>query len=82
MEAFENDHGAASTDTPRHVKFDSSGDVLLSVGPSPASTFLVSSKVLSTASSVFKAMFGPNFSEGSSLNERYEALPIPLLRVE
>jgi BTB/POZ domain len=48
---------------------DSSGDVILKLGKS---SLKVSSKVLSVASPVFRAMFGPHFQEGESLSKRYE----------
>jgi hypothetical protein len=50
------------------IKVDPAGDVILKVGDV---SLLVSSKVLMVASTYFRALFGPNFSEGESLNRRY-----------
>jgi hypothetical protein len=52
------------------VEIDPAGDVRLEIGRESKS-LLVSSKVLSLASSVFKAMFGPHFQEGNSLAQKY-----------
>jgi hypothetical protein len=51
-----------------HIVLDHSGDVILKIGDA---SLLVSSKVLSVASSVFRAMFGPHFQEGDALHGRY-----------
>lgn len=46
---------------------DNEGDIMLIVGSSDPCHIRVSSKILSLASDVFKAMFSPHFREGSSL---------------
>lgn len=77
---------ASSSDSEWTVEIDPDGDVLLAVGPSEDShvLLLVSSKVLSLASPVFRAMFGPYFKEGQALREekyvlsRPEPIPAPL----
>jgi len=52
--------GQASETPPQQVDFDPAGDVLFTVGPNDAAmVFRVSSKVVSTASDVFRAMLGP-----------------------
>lgn len=51
-------------------RFDANGDVILVVSdqlPENTRRFLVSSKVLGLASSVFAKLFGPNFHEGIKL---------------
>jgi hypothetical protein len=49
------------------INLDPSGDVVLMLGET---SLRVSSKVLSVASPVFRAMFGPHFQEGESLSKR------------
>ncbi len=49
------------------IVLDSSGDVILKLG---TISLHVSSKVLSVASPVFLAMFGPHFQEGETLSRR------------
>lgn len=49
------------------LNIDPSGDVALVLGET---SLRVSSKVLSVASPVFRAMFGPYFQEGESLSRR------------
>ncbi len=44
------------------------GDVILEAGEK---SLLISSKILSVASPVFRAMFGPYFQEGDALARRY-----------
>ena len=55
---------------PKKIIIDPAGDVLLAIGEPPVS-LLVSTKVLSVASDVFRAMFGPRFVEGQDLTERW-----------
>lgn len=57
--------------------FDPDGDVTLEVGQELKAHFVVSSKVMSLASPVFKAMFSPRFREGSELAAGIRK-PIPL----
>lgn len=53
------------------IVVDSEGDVLLVVGDDDARRSIqVSSKMLSSASKVFKAMFSRKFKEGSDLANR------------
>ena len=53
------------------------GDVLLLVGPDKKKLF-VHSLVLSNASKVFRAMFGPNFREGQHLaSGSLDGVPLP-----
>ena len=49
------------------TKIDPNGDLILEVGDR---SLLVSSKVLSIASPVFRTMLGPNFKEGENLSQR------------
>jgi len=49
------------------VNLDHSGDIILKVGDK---SLLVSSKILTIASPVFRAMFGPHFQEGEALSRR------------
>ena len=61
----------ASTDSPSSVNIttiDPNGDLVLDVG---LTSLLVSSKVLSVASPVFRTMLGPNFMEGERLAQRF-----------
>jgi len=66
------------SDTPQppnkvpHIILDSSGDVTLKLGDT---LLLVSSKVLSVASPVFRAMFGPHFQEGDALSKSNSTTP-------
>lgn len=56
------------TGTPeRTISIDPAGDVVFSID---GTALQVSSKVLCVASAYFRAMFGPNFSEGRSLLQR------------
>lgn len=48
------------------VVIATSGDMLLSVGPNKDRELLVSSTTLATSSPYFKALTGPNFSEGQA----------------
>ncbi|KAI9864473.1 MAG: hypothetical protein M1824_005177 [Vezdaea acicularis] len=57
--------------------FDPDGDVTLEVGQELKAHYSVSSKVLGLASPVFKAMFSPQFREGSELAAGIRK-PIPL----
>jgi hypothetical protein len=58
----------AKVTKPPATVVDKSGDVILTLGDA---SLLVSSKVLSVASPVFRAMFGPHFQEGNMLSKRY-----------
>ena len=59
---------------PVIVKIDPAGDVLLEVGTDPKLSLLVSSKVLSVTSEVFRALFNPHFEEGTKLAAKLVAL--------
>jgi BTB/POZ domain len=50
------------------IAYAADGDVILVVGPEEKK-FQVHSIVLGTASTVFRAMFGPHFSEGQWTSE-------------
>lgn len=66
--------------TPRYVSAASDGDVEFILTASGESTIIrVSSVVLSYASSVFRALLGPNFKEGQALRgaERPQQVPLP-----
>ncbi len=63
------DNGPRSAEEQRHVDIDAAGDLFLVVGLNPKYAFRVSSKVMSTASEVFRTMFGPNFMEGDALGQ-------------
>jgi hypothetical protein len=65
-DGVESDATMSQTKAPQ-VVLDSSGDVTLQLGDK---LLLVSSKVLSVASPVFRAMFGPHFQEGDALSRR------------
>ena len=59
----------ASSEQPEHFVADPEGDVRFIIGNSEFTKVLrVSSKVLSLASPVFKALFSPKFSEGTALS--------------
>ena len=61
------------------TRIDPDGDVTLELsGPDGKSSLLVSSKALSLASPVFKAMFGSRFKEGLSNLSTTGKAPIPL----
>ncbi|KAH8892686.1 hypothetical protein GQ53DRAFT_862305 [Thozetella sp. PMI_491] len=63
---------------PKRVVIDGAGDLILEVGTKPQSRLQVSSKVLSTASRVFRAMFNPSFKEGQALSQTNPAeIPLP-----
>ena len=66
-----------STSNPEllHVAIDPEGDACLGLAERQLQ---VSSKLMSIASTVFKALFGPNFAEGSSrLSEITIRVPLP-----
>jgi hypothetical protein len=66
----EDGHGTQTTvKTTPTIFLDYSGDVVLKLGEI---SLRVSSKVLSIASPVFRAMFGPHFQEGETVSRRYE----------
>lgn len=58
---------------------DDEGDVMLVVGRSEPCRIRVSSKILSLASDVFKAMFSPRFREGSSLRSAENRSTEPMI---
>lgn len=61
----------AMTTSPTSVTVDEDGDLVLVVGPADAQAkILVSSKVLTVASKVFKAMLSRSFKEGRQLAEK------------
>ncbi|RDI88453.1 hypothetical protein Vi05172_g945 [Venturia inaequalis] len=73
----------AMASSPTSITVDEDGDLVLLVGPVDAQArILVSSKVLTVASKVFKAMLSRSFNEGrqlaenSAVDQRYE-LPLP-----
>jgi hypothetical protein len=57
-------------DPSKLLTIDADGDVILEVGTSPKVRLLVSTKVLSVASDVLKALFSPRFSDGVKLVEK------------
>ena len=67
-------HEASDQVIDREI-IDDDGDVLIQTSPKE---FLVSSKILALASPVFKAMFKPNFLEGSTIRSEYHPLKLTL----
>ena len=59
--------GNLPTRTVRNIEtvIDPAGDIILRTGEK---SILVSSKILTVASPVFQAMFGPHFKEGEALS--------------
>lgn len=62
------DNQAAAEPVIETLSLFESGDVYLKPGETSAKEFLVSSVILSNASSVFKAMFSGRFAEGQDLS--------------
>ena len=58
---------------------DDEGDIMLVVGRSEPCRIRVSSKILSLASNVFKAMFGPHYREGLSLRSAVNPTAEPII---